>query len=278
MKGAISLQFGAQPSALKLQMAPFRMAHPGMKKTAFAAPTRAGLVKTLDRIVKESHARQYASAVAPVGGSEVGGFDGIPSIATAKQLSDLTFKYPDAGKSDLALENKVYETLRNLENEVLEKSKAFNALHPKSFDFQRAANDEIFLISLICAIIFCVFLYNQYVEFAHELHFEIRDGIFGAGFYFLLGLHGGHVVIGTGMLAVLAYLSAHGMINSQSLFLRCTSLYVHLVDLVFVVLVFTVYAGMNSPANKALVGDLAPPIGRQVTSANDDGTVTTKEV
>ena len=53
-------------------------------------------------------------------------------------------------------------------------------------------------------MLFVCFLYGQYVEFAHELEYEIRDGIFGASFYFLLGLHGSHVVIGTIMLGILA--------------------------------------------------------------------------
>ena len=73
----------------------------------------------------------------------------------------------------------------------------------------------------------CVFSFptNQYHEFAHEMSFEIRDGLFGFSFYFLLGLHGSHVVIGTGMLALLTYYTWLGGIWGQSLYLRCVGCY-----------------------------------------------------
>ena len=78
----------------------------------------------------------------------------------------------------------------------------------------------------------------------------------------------------------LRHRSAMGMVNGQSLFLRGTSLYIHLVDLVFVVLVFTVYNGKNSPRPKALTGPHAPTLGhdgRFATVVDEEGTVLRKQ-
>eukprot|EP00670_Eutreptiella_braarudii_P006114 CAMPEP_0174284944 /NCGR_PEP_ID=MMETSP0809-20121228/7291_1 /TAXON_ID=73025 ORGANISM="Eutreptiella gymnastica-like, Strain CCMP1594" /NCGR_SAMPLE_ID=MMETSP0809 /ASSEMBLY_ACC=CAM_ASM_000658 /LENGTH=375 /DNA_ID=CAMNT_0015380617 /DNA_START=34 /DNA_END=1162 /DNA_ORIENTATION=+ len=239
---------------------------------------RVGLATNLQRIVSHPQFRMYAdTAVAKATGPKP---EGLLKMDEVKSLSELKFNYPDASLSDAALEAKVFNRLKELEAQVMTKAKTFNEANPFVFDPKRAATDVVFLCSLLCFVLFVIFLYNQYVEFADELAYEIRDGIFGAGFYFLLGLHGGHVIVGTVMLGILAYWSAIGTINGQSLFLRGTSLYVHLVDLVFVVLVFTVYAGKNSPTLKALPGDLAPrkgQDGRYATIVDEEGNVLSKQ-
>lgn len=247
-----------------------------MQFSALRNPSsRASLVANMNRVMKNTQFRQYASAVAT--GTGAAAKEGLLDMDKVTGLGQLKFNYPDAKLSPDALSVKVFNKLKVLEAETFVKNKAFNDAYPIKFDPKRAMNDDIFLVSTLCFILFVIFLYNQYVEFAHELHFEIRDSIYGAGFYFLLGLHGGHVVIGTVMLGIVSYLSMHGAINGQSLMMRCTSLYVHLVDLVFVVLVATVYAGSNSPNLKVLVGDLAPPHRTLSTTFEEDGSVKVQE-
>lgn len=283
LKGALSQHFPAALKPLQAQVAQYRIApqFKGLNKSAFKTSAgRAGIAASLDRIMMESRARQYSTAVTAPGstGLTTDIKDQLPTWSGAKKLSDLETKYPDAGKSDAALEAKVYNTLKTLEAEVVANAQAWNTANPyKPHNIMRAMTDMPFLIISFCFVLFCIFLYNQYLEFVHELHFEIRDGLFGAGFYFLLGLHGVHVCIGTVMLGVLAYIAAIGALNPQSLMMRCTSLYVHLVDLVFVVIVFSVYSGSDSPNTKLLVGELAPTENRISTVIDEDGNVLSKE-
>lgn len=185
--------------------------------------------------------RKYASAVAPIAKE-----GSLLRFSEVKKLSDLQFHYPDHKLSEAEMASKVLGTLRKLEAEVLARNQAFNEAHPLTFDPKRALNDEIFLTCSLCCILFLIFLYNQYEEFAHELTFDIREQ-FGLGFYMLLGLHGTHVVIGTMMLALLAFWGAQNSVGPQSTALRFTSLYVHLVDLVFIILVFAIYSANGSP-------------------------------
>lgn len=55
-----------------------------------------------------------------------------------------------------------------------------------------------FLVTLGCAVLF---LELQLFEY-YAADFYLSDGIFGSVFYMLTGLHGFHVLLGTGMLAV----------------------------------------------------------------------------
>lgn len=55
-----------------------------------------------------------------------------------------------------------------------------------------------FLLTLGCAVFF---LELQLFEY-YAADFYLSDGIFGSVFYMLTGLHGFHVLLGTGMLTV----------------------------------------------------------------------------
>eukprot|EP00667_Euglena_gracilis_P028507 EG_transcript_36506 len=163
---------------------------------------------------------KYASAVAPISHEGT-----LVRISQVKKLSELQLHFNDSHLGESELAAKVLGKLRKLEAEVLARNQAFNEAHPLVFDPKRAFNDEIFLCCSLCCIIFLIFLFNQYEEFAHELSFDIREQ-FGLGFYMLLGLHGSHVIFGTIMLALLTLWGAQGSVGPQSHALRFTSLYV----------------------------------------------------
>eukprot|EP01004_Peranema_trichophorum_P007343 NODE_6120_length_923_cov_70.106250_g5529_i0.p1 GENE.NODE_6120_length_923_cov_70.106250_g5529_i0~~NODE_6120_length_923_cov_70.106250_g5529_i0.p1 ORF type:complete len:254 (-),score=20.51 NODE_6120_length_923_cov_70.106250_g5529_i0:104-865(-) len=171
----------------------------------------------------------------------------FPRFKTFKHLSDVGNHYAHDGLSEAQLQAVVYEKLLELEEKVLARNAAFNKLYPKSLPKElssaliNASTDMIFLSSLLCTIIFCIFLYLQYIEFAYEMPFSFQDSMFGSGFYSLLGLHGSHVVIGAGMLALLTWKAFWQQLHPSSTYVKCTSMYVHLVDIVFIVLFFVIY-------------------------------------
>jgi hypothetical protein len=220
--------------------------------------------------------RQYASAIAHHGGSSVAHHeDSIIRMSEVKKLSELSLHYSDSHLGEEELASKVITKLKKLESEVLARNQAFNEAHPIVFDPKRALNDEIFLCCSICCVLFLIFLYNQYEEFAHELSFDIRDK-FGVGFYMLLGLHGSHVVVGTIMLALFAFWGAQNRVGPFSHGFRFVSLYVHLVDLVFIILVFAVYSANGS--SNLYYGNVPEMLeGRMYVKVDEEGNATAKE-
>jgi hypothetical protein len=188
------------------------------------------------------------------------GHPGFTKMSEIQSLNDLVSHNPDSHLSEEELAGKVYAKLKALEQKVLKDSEKFRKENgismlpiPDPKSWPKKLTNEMFLCAATCLVLFLIFLYNQYVEFAHELSFEIRDGLFGSSFYFLLGLHGTHVIIGSGMLAVLVWMSWIGAITGNSGFFRGTSIYVHLVDLVFVFIVFIVYGGLSSPTEEIMI-------------------------
>eukprot|EP00906_Rhabdomonas_costata_P023438 RCo033724 len=207
-----------------------------------------------------------------------GHHEGFVKMSEIKHLSDLVVTSHDSHLSEEALQEKVFLRLKELESEVYAKAARFNAYFgvksaiplPDPKLWPKKLADPLFLASLLCAVLFLIFLYNQYHEFAHEMSFEIRDGLMGFSFYFLLGLHGSHVIIGTGMLLLLTYFAWMQSLSGQSVFLRVTSIYVHLVDLVFVFIVFVVYGGQCSHVDEDMAeGKLPPQINRLLTTGAD---------
>eukprot|EP00996_Jenningsia_fusiforme_P002456 NODE_3285_length_1007_cov_47.593946_g3021_i0.p2 GENE.NODE_3285_length_1007_cov_47.593946_g3021_i0~~NODE_3285_length_1007_cov_47.593946_g3021_i0.p2 ORF type:complete len:259 (-),score=57.81 NODE_3285_length_1007_cov_47.593946_g3021_i0:137-913(-) len=232
-------------------------------------------VRTFRTVRMPTGMAPFAGLVSPM--SQRGYSSGFLRVRDVSHLSDLKPHLADEHASEEELAAKVYGRLVELEAQVLQKAKEFEAIHhvsmlPDPRTWASKASNEIFLYSALCFVLFAIFLYGQYVEFAHELYFDIRDGPLGAGFYFLLGLHGSHVVIGAGMLAVLSALAWQNAINPQSVLLRATSLYIHLVDLVFVVLVFTVYGGLGSTHHQHLISD-QPPLGQMIIEVEEDGKI-----
>ena len=148
---------------------------------------------------------------------------------------------------------------------------------PEPAKWPAKLTDPLFIGAALCFLLFSIFLYNQYIEFAHEMSFEIRDGLWGVGFYFLLGLHGTHVVVGTGMLAILTLMAWMQTVSSQSVYLRCASLYIHLVDLVFVFIVWAVYGGQSSPEVRRAVEDKVPR-GTKMAVVDDNGNVNEEDL
>lgn len=77
-----------------------------------------------------------------------------------------------------------------------------------------------------------VFLYFQYVEFKRR-GFTIADGIYGRGFFMLVGLHGLHVIVGVVALFIsLLRIVAMHFSTERHLGYRFSIWYWHFVDVI----------------------------------------------
>jgi hypothetical protein len=210
--------------------------------------------------------------------------EGFLDIKSLKRLSDMVIENHDSHLSERDLAEKAFLRLKELEAEVYARiarfdkqygssAKAFWVPEPKTWPGK--VSDPLFLMSALCSVLFLIFMYNQYMEFAYEMAFEIRDGLMGVGFYFLLGLHGTHVVIGTIMLLILTLLSWFKAVHGQSIYLRITSVYVHLVDLVFIFIVFSIYGGFCKPHLARMVED--HPLPKKTLARVDEAGNVTEE-
>lgn len=98
----------------------------------------------------------------------------------------------------------------------------------------------------IVCIKFCLFLLLGFISFQYFEYtsgtFHIISSSFGSIFYTLTGLHGLHVIIGfILLLRLFPSLFRYFCINYILTQLKLTYLYIHVVDAVWVVLVFFVY-------------------------------------
>ncbi len=86
------------------------------------------------------------------------------------------------------------------------------------------------------------FLGGQAYEYAHAQIGGWSGNIFGASFFTLTGMHGGHVAVGVGFLIAL-WIQAQRGVYTQSKFFGLTAgtLYWHFVDVIWVVLFFLFY-------------------------------------
>lgn len=104
--------------------------------------------------------------------------------------------------------------------------------------------DEIFKIfigfveTLVCAVFFSLFQFEEY----YMAPFAISDGVFGSLFYFITGLHGFHVLIGTAFIFVgfVRFLYDHYMVDHHLGF-EFSIWYWHFVDLVWLYVFVFVY-------------------------------------
>ena len=85
---------------------------------------------------------------------------------------------------------------------------------------------------LITVVHGLVFLYFQYVEFKRS-GFTIADGVYGRGFFMLVGLHGMHVMVGVFALfsRLLRIVSMH-FSTERHLGYRFAIWYWHFVDVI----------------------------------------------
>lgn len=93
-------------------------------------------------------------------------------------------------------------------------------------------------LTIVLALLFTSLQYLEY----NNSDFTLSDSVFGSCFYFSTGFHGLHVLIGTAFLAVgLWRLWAYHITKNHHLGLQAGILYWHFVDIVWVVLLLSIY-------------------------------------
>eukprot|EP00993_Chasmostoma_nieuportense_P002512 NODE_3300_length_992_cov_684.060116_g3154_i0.p1 GENE.NODE_3300_length_992_cov_684.060116_g3154_i0~~NODE_3300_length_992_cov_684.060116_g3154_i0.p1 ORF type:complete len:304 (-),score=78.56 NODE_3300_length_992_cov_684.060116_g3154_i0:80-928(-) len=229
---------------------PNAASHPALRRLIHNTPSKSntkdydlvGALEQTRKLISELKIRQANQEHY----SNLGPDSAFVPLEKLKSLDDLRLKYKDANLSQEELEKLVWEQLHQLHDQVMVRKAAFEKVYGKEFQLDpkswpRKASNPVFLLLLMCIALFAWFLNFQYHEFAHELSFDIRFNERAAAFYFLLGLHGFHVLVGMGLMAMCAVYAWNCALSPQSMLFRFTTVYVHMVDLVFVVIVATVY-------------------------------------
>jgi len=95
-----------------------------------------------------------------------------------------------------------------------------------------------FIYTIILAVLFTLL---QAYEYVHAT-FTISDGVFGSTFYMATGLHGSHVIVGTGFIIVCLIREIfHHFTRTHHLGFEFASWYWHFVDVVWIFLYFCIY-------------------------------------
>ncbi|QCS42707.1 heme-copper oxidase subunit III [Natrinema versiforme] len=86
----------------------------------------------------------------------------------------------------------------------------------------------------------------EYYEFVAAEGFTLSSGVFGSAFFGLTGLHGLHVALGVGGIAVLCWRAVRGHYGPErDTSVATVSLYWHFVDVVWLFLVVVLYVGAS---------------------------------
>lgn len=98
------------------------------------------------------------------------------------------------------------------------------------------------IIGFIVTILFSlIFIYCQYIEYSNSI-FTINDSVFGTVFFFITGLHGMHVIIGTLMLSTSLYrIYSYQITNTVHVGVETAIVYWHFVDVVWILVYIFVY-------------------------------------
>ena len=97
------------------------------------------------------------------------------------------------------------------------------------------------LYTILTIILSMWFTMNQYIEYK-ESTYTINDSIFGSGFYVGTGLHGMHIIIGTIYITIgLFRVWKADMTNNHHIGLETGIIYLHMVDIVWLLLYIIVY-------------------------------------
>ncbi|ELZ03089.1 cytochrome c oxidase subunit 3 [Natrialba aegyptia] len=106
-------------------------------------------------------------------------------------------------------------------------------------------------LTLLCAtlalgIVFLAGQAYEYYEFITAEGFSLTSGIFGSAFFGLTGLHGFHVALGIGGIAILCWRALRGYYGpDRDTSIATVSLYWHFVDAVWLFLVVVLYVGAS---------------------------------
>ncbi len=98
--------------------------------------------------------------------------------------------------------------------------------------------------TLALGVVFLAGQAYEYYEFIAAEGFTLTSGVFGSAFFGLTGLHGLHVTLGVGGIAVLCWRAVRGQYGpDRDTSVATVSLYWHFVDAVWLFLVAVLYVG-----------------------------------
>ncbi|WP_254767906.1 cytochrome c oxidase subunit 3 [Salinilacihabitans rarus] len=98
--------------------------------------------------------------------------------------------------------------------------------------------------TLALGVVFLAGQAYEYYEFVVAEGFTLSDGVFASAFFGLTGLHGLHVTLGVGGLAILCWRALRGHYGpDRDTSVSTVSLYWHFVDVVWLFLVVVLYVG-----------------------------------
>jgi len=115
-------------------------------------------------------------------------------------------------------------------------------MHYALENWKHAKRGAYNLFMLLTIVLGLGFLGGQAYEYAHAQIGGWSGNIFGASFFTLTGMHGGHVFVGVCFLIALWIQSSRGVYTQSKYFgLTAGTLYWHFVDVIWVVLFFLFY-------------------------------------
>lgn len=127
---------------------------------------------------------------------------------------------------------------------LIASSVTFHYAHEALHDGNRRRFLGLLGTTLVLGIVFLGGQAYEYYEFVVHEGFALSTGVFGSAFYGLTGLHGLHVALGVGGIAVVFWRGLRGHYGpDRDTSVTTVSLYWHFVDLVWVFLVIVLYAG-----------------------------------
>lgn len=106
----------------------------------------------------------------------------------------------------------------------------------------RRDDRRLFLrLTVVTILLGAAFISGQGWEYAH-VGFSPEDGTFGTTFFTMTGLHGAHVILGLGLLVLVAMRGLLGdFTGRRHLLVEASSMYWHFVDIVWVFLFAILY-------------------------------------
>ncbi|TDM07369.1 cytochrome c oxidase subunit 3 [Macrococcus lamae] len=111
--------------------------------------------------------------------------------------------------------------------------------HMKNYNFGKMK--LWFIITILLGLGFLALEIYEFVEYVHQGH-TFRSSSFGSAFYFLVGTHGAHVLIGLVWMTLLVVRNnARGLSVYNAAKFNTVSLYWHFIDVVWVFIFTVVY-------------------------------------
>jgi cytochrome c oxidase subunit III len=127
---------------------------------------------------------------------------------------------------------------------LISSSVTFHYAHEALHDGNRRRFLGLLGTTLVLGVVFLGGQAYEYYEFVVHEGFTLSTGIFGTAFFGLTGLHGLHVALGIGGIAVVFWRGLRGHYGpGQDASVTTVSIYWHFVDVVWIFLVIVLYVG-----------------------------------